>query len=69
MKIVKASSKNIDEIVNVEANCGYHKNPVKTELKKLFVDFYTWSPLLDFNNHFFINSLLIIYFNFFNNNK
>src|SRR3989344_2412276 len=40
MKIVKASSKNIDEIVNVEANCGYHKNPVKTELKKLFVDFF-----------------------------
>ena len=40
MKIAKATRKNIDEIVNVEMNSGYHDRPVESDIRKLFIDFF-----------------------------
>lgn len=40
MRIVKAIIGNIDEIVNVEMNSGYHDKPVESDIRKLFVDFF-----------------------------
>jgi ribosomal protein S18 acetylase RimI-like enzyme len=40
MKILKATHKNMEEIVNIEMSSGYHKSPIKSDLKKFFVTFF-----------------------------
>jgi len=40
MKIAKADLKDIDSIVDIEMSSGYHRKPVKSEIRKLFVNFF-----------------------------
>lgn len=43
MKLIKADSKDINDIVDIEESCGYHKDAVKLDLKKLFINFFNSS--------------------------
>lgn len=40
MKIRKANVQDIDKIVSVEMSSGYQKNPIESDLRKLFVNFF-----------------------------
>jgi ribosomal protein S18 acetylase RimI-like enzyme len=40
MRFVKASKSDIDNITEIELNCGYHKNPIRSDIRKLFVNFF-----------------------------
>ncbi|MBM3232123.1 GNAT family N-acetyltransferase [Candidatus Pacearchaeota archaeon] len=43
MKILEVNVNKIDDLVNIEMSSGYHENPSKSEITKLFLNFFNSS--------------------------